>query len=245
MPGHNVRRILALPTYRVFERLARLERGNSARRDLNLLSRLRVAPAPSRPLPHFKGAETDDLHPPAVGKGFGHRIKQRIHRLSGVLFRQTAARRDLIDQIRLRHRIHPLPRLDSRPGPAAAPLWEAAGDPNRKGMLSDSRSNYEPNSKKATSRIRAFLRPHAALSCRSLMKKLLQFRAELHNMIQISPPLPSLTIFVNVSWSFRCACSGMRCNLLWIPSRTKSCSDLPRKSEFQTRLGSFSNSSVK
>src|SRR5690606_9337160 len=65
----------------------------------------------------------------------------------------------------------------------------------------------------------------------------------LQRIMQMRPPLPSFRILVSVSCSFFWALAGMRVSLLWIPSLTRSCSDLPRKSEFHTLLGSFSNSS--
>src|SRR5690606_19160409 len=168
----NQRGTFPLPTYGVFERLSRLKRGHFARGDFDLLPGLGVAPPPGRPFPHLKRAETDDLHPLAGREGLRHRLEQRVHRLSGRLLRQPAARRDLINQIRLRHLIHPLPRLRNSPSIRGAP---AGGRPPRivtgRVCCPHPAQIMSRIAKKAESRIRAFLRPHAAHSCRPLQKK--------------------------------------------------------------------------
>src|SRR5690606_28299169 len=86
--------------HRILQSLPSLERRNLAGRDLDVGTRLRIAPPPGRPLPHFKGAETDDLNPLAAGQRLGDRFEQRVHRLAGVLLGQAALGGHPIDQFR-------------------------------------------------------------------------------------------------------------------------------------------------
>src|SRR5690606_34184886 len=221
-------------------------RGNLAGRDFDVLTRLRVAPPPGCPLAHFKGAETNDLHPITAGQRLGDGFKQRVHGAPRVLLGEAGFGRDPIDQVRLGQALHLPSRL-----PRAASIWNY--------RLSLSCSHHEQHSKKTPGAcpplvslrqgpfLPAFAEKPRVFLC---PVRLLRFpphrlRRGFYKMKQISPPLPSLMILVSVSCSFFCAWGGMRCSLLWIPSRTRSCRDLPKKSEFHTLPGSFSNSSVR
>src|SRR5262249_11981514 len=67
----------------------------------------RIPGAPGAPLAHLERAEPTDLEMLALGQRAAERIQQLIHDQSRVVLRHSRLRRDLLDQIRFRHRDPP------------------------------------------------------------------------------------------------------------------------------------------
>ncbi len=106
----------------VSEPFAGLEVRDFLRGHLNKGIHLRIPPSPSPVLAHPEASEPSQLNLVSLHQGIGDAIKDRLEDCCAVLLCQAGDFRQLVDQLRLRHRSNPL-RLFTTRGALTAE-WE-------------------------------------------------------------------------------------------------------------------------